>query len=967
MGATVVTPREKKVRAQAGQATRLGLWLMLLVILVAFGLRVWRLGAQSLWVDEGISVLFSSRSPEELLKTVIAEDLHPPLYYLALHYWMTLAGKSEYSLRFLSVVVGLLAVPVMYQLTRCLLLVGRKPGLGAAPVWGGGLAGTLAAVSPFLVYYSQEARNYMMVTTWTLLASLALWKGQEAILERSPLRSRAAWWLVYIVFASFTLYTNYFGALLLLAHVIYLAAVFIHHRQFPVLGAVSLIATAGLYSPWLKPGIAQMLRLQANPDFWAGTLSLQALVERLFIAFSLGPKAQGAVPVIAAFALIAFVSLISLIRFRELPLGRSELFLLLYLVVPLAIVYVITARAPKFTERYLIMAAPGFYLLIARGLSFLQLQGRALLAESRLSGQAVLGVFGVATLAIVGFSGYFTVQILSSPEFARDNNRAAVHYIEANSKPGDVIVLMMNAPQAFQYYYKGDLPWYGLHPGDNFQAGAAQLNQITQGKERLWLFLWNSEWADPAGFVLDSLAAAAPRALPDRRFQGVEVRAYSLASRPRFSAEFQPQTKLNLNFENKVELIGFDSPQSPFSPGKEGAITLYWQALQPLTDDYVVSLRLKRGGFYWGNREVRPTNYFYPTTSWKVGLPIRGLVSLSPLPGTPPGQYQVEVALHSVGTPGAQRDLPVLGPGGAPQGTSVVLGQVMVERAAKPPSAADLGVGELVQTQLSASVSLLRGETAARAVRPGDLLPLTIFWQASEKPRDSLRILLSMLDSQGNSHILYQNHPVGGAYPTDNWQAGEVVRDQYGLTVPPEAAPGPASLQVALVAATGASGPTASIARLEIQERVRLMEQPQGIQRPADANLGNIARLVGYDLSQDSARPGETLKLVLYWQALVDPKAGYTVFTHLLDGQNKIYAQQDNPPQRGLYPTTSWSRGEYVRDEYELAINPAALAGDYVIEVGMYDVATGKRLSLLGADEKPLDNRVLLGKVRVGP
>jgi hypothetical protein len=145
------------------------------------------------------------------------------------------------------------------------------------------------------------------------------------------------------------------------------------------------------------------------------------------------------------------------------------------------------------------------------------------------------------------------------------------------------------------------------------------------------------------------------------------------------------------------------------------------------------------------------------------------------------------------------------------------------------------------------------------------------------------------------------------------------------------------------------------------------MEQPQGIQRPADANLGNIVRLVGYDLSQDSAKPGETLKLVLYWQALQDPKAGYTVFTHLLDGQNKIYAQKDNPPQRGLYPTTSWSRGEYVRDEYDLAINPAAPAGDYVIEVGMYDVATGKRLSLLGADEKPLDNRVVLGKVRVGP
>ncbi|HLB12829.1 MAG TPA: glycosyltransferase family 39 protein, partial [Dehalococcoidia bacterium] len=540
MGATEVSSGREVGQARPRRSPGLGPWLILLVVLLGFGARAWRLGAQSLWVDEGISVLFSSRPLAELLGTVIAQDLHPPLYYIVLHYWMGLAGASEYAIRFLSVAVGMVAIPAIYQLARCLLLAGRRPRTGAAPVWGGGLAATLAALSPFLVYYSQEARNYMMLTTWTVLAGLALWKAQEGSLDRSPLRGRALWWPVYVLFASLTLYTNYFGAFLLPAHVLYLGAVALRQRRFPFMGAAALGAIALIYVPWLKPGLVQLLRIQSTPDFWAGSLSLQDLLERLFVAFSLGPKAQGAGPVLVAFFLVVTLGLLSLIRIKKAPLGRGEVFLLLYLVVPLGIVYAITARAPKFTERYLIMAAPAFYLLLARGLAFLRLEGRALMEGGKGYGRIFLALFAAAALAVLSFSGYFTYQTLNSPDYIRDNNRAAVRHIEAYSKPGDVIVLMMNAPQAFQYYYKGDLPWYGLQTGDDFQAAASELNRLTQGKDRLWLYLWNAEWADPAGFVLDSLDEAAPRALPDIHFPGVEVRTYSLAGRPRFSADFQP-------------------------------------------------------------------------------------------------------------------------------------------------------------------------------------------------------------------------------------------------------------------------------------------------------------------------------------------------------------------------------------------------------------------------------------------
>src|SRR3990172_8173821 len=74
MGATEVSSGREVGQARPRRSPGLGPWLILLVVLLGFGARAWRLGAQSLWVDEGISVLFSSRPLAELLGTVIAQD-----------------------------------------------------------------------------------------------------------------------------------------------------------------------------------------------------------------------------------------------------------------------------------------------------------------------------------------------------------------------------------------------------------------------------------------------------------------------------------------------------------------------------------------------------------------------------------------------------------------------------------------------------------------------------------------------------------------------------------------------------------------------------------------------------------------------------------------------------------------------------------------------------------------------------
>jgi hypothetical protein len=118
--------------------------------------------------------------------------------------------------------------------------------------------------------------------------------------------------------------------------------------------------------------------------------------------------------------------------------------------------------------------------------------------------------------------------------------------------------------------------------------------------------------------------------------------------------------------------------------------------------------------------------------------------------------------------------------------------------------------------------------------------------------------------------------------------------------------------------------------------------------------------LLGYDLDFAEVQAGERLRLTLYWRALSKMDTSYTAFVHLLDGQSRMWGQQDHVPAGR--PTTGWLEGEIVVDGYELPVRADAPPGEYVIEVGLYDPVSGERLSLLSESR---DDRILLGRVRV--
>jgi hypothetical protein len=131
-------------------------------------------------------------------------------------------------------------------------------------------------------------------------------------------------------------------------------------------------------------------------------------------------------------------------------------------------------------------------------------------------------------------------------------------------------------------------------------------------------------------------------------------------------------------------------------------------------------------------------------------------------------------------------------------------------------------------------------------------------------------------------------------------------------------------------------------------------------------SLGDQVELVGYRLTRELARPGETFELTLFWRGLRPMTHSYTVFTHLVGPDGQIHGQQDSLPAGGLLPTTAWRPGVIIPDEYTLPVAPEAPPGNYELEVGMYELDTGQRLAGVEATgERLAGDRILLTQVTI--
>ncbi|MGH7861959.1 MAG: glycosyltransferase family 39 protein, partial [Candidatus Dormibacteraceae bacterium] len=332
-------------------------WAAVPIILIAFALRVWRLGSQSFWWDESYSTMVASESLRSIVATLAREDFHPPLHYFILHYWMRIAGQSEFALRFASVAAGTLTIAVAWIAAKRLL------SRSAAPI-----AAAIFALSPFLWYYSQEARMFALVPLFGLLTVYFCARAVE--------NSNRGAWLAYVAATALGLYSLYYA--IFMPFVCGLWIVLRGGRRGPAFRgwAIATFAAFVMYAPWAPIFLSRS-------EVWSSAFQPEngpiKVVTWSWPEFVMGlPNLalyRQDVP-LAMLGLATLVAIGALGYVVRMARRRPGLLLAaLSFVVPLVTIAAISAVKPVFHPRYAIPVVAGLYLAFAALIDVLFVRG----------------------------------------------------------------------------------------------------------------------------------------------------------------------------------------------------------------------------------------------------------------------------------------------------------------------------------------------------------------------------------------------------------------------------------------------------------------------------------------------------------------------------------------------------------------------------------------------------------------
>jgi 4-amino-4-deoxy-L-arabinose transferase-like glycosyltransferase len=603
--------------------------LLLLIILLAFAARVYQVGNSVLHGDEAFAVLFSTQDVGKMLQMLRSTEPHPPLYFLSLHYWMGWMQDGELAVRFPSLFLGMLVIPLVYRLARQLFpAVGERLGL---------LAAILVAVNPFLVWHSQETRMYMPLVTLSLgsmLLSLEAWE-------------RGGWrrWVSYVVITLATIYTHYNGLFILLVQNLVVLFFWVQGTIFSdkglrrwslVIGHWSLnlshwllaqLIIGLLYLPWAFYGGAMLL---GHTKGWIEPVTLFSLLQRALVGYSLGltvGPAGGALAV--GFLAIFVIGLAAAWREKR----EGAVYLGVYLFIPLLTAFLISVlRSPFFTEHYFIFVSPAYILFLAWGVLAIRR-----LPWGRWAGPLVL--FFMLTASAGSLYNYYYV-----PPYSRGTGwRDLMNYLLTQAQAGDVIIQNFPDP-ALPYYLKERLPRVLLPyrtPVDP-QSTEADLERLWQSYQRAWFLPFQSPGWDAEGFVERWLDRHAPKIAEQR----VDVFNVSLYLSPRLALAQARLVEATLG--GRIQLLAYQLEEERIPPGGTLHLTLYWRALEPPGQDYTVFTHLYDGSDHiWGQKDNPPVGGTYPTSQWRAGETIVDRYYIILKPETPPGDYRLVVGVYN--------------------------------------------------------------------------------------------------------------------------------------------------------------------------------------------------------------------------------------------------------------------------------------------------------------------------------
>jgi mannosyltransferase len=464
-------------------------------------LRFHALAVKTFWFDEGVSVGIAGLDWYNFVRILWRREANMSLYYLLLRPWLHF-GHSESFVRSLSVIFGVATIPAIYFLGK--RLFDSRVGL---------VASALLAANAYHVRYSQEARCYSLMVLLCVCSSLLFLQYLEA-----PSRATR---LAHIGFSSAAVYAHFYSGLLVAAQC--LAA----SRRDKSLGSGRITSWRWI-AVLISPIVLFIATTGAGPLRWIhrpGGQDFEELALRL--------SGNGGWILLLAYGIAVTSALIG-----DRPLGNQlpafpknwgVRFLLLWMLFPVALVFLLSFARPLFLPRYFIVCLPPLLLLAAAGLSRIRpwwLQVPAL---------TVFLLF-----SIQGTRGYYRQDF----DLQREQWRAASEYLLSHAQSGDALmfhVAMGRMP--YEYYHSlhagsGSAPFV-LYPnhGDRIsfldfveKPDYKKLEGAIAAHPRIWLVL--SHASEPSGLdrtassLSKTLSEAGYRQVTTQDFGGLEVELY---------------------------------------------------------------------------------------------------------------------------------------------------------------------------------------------------------------------------------------------------------------------------------------------------------------------------------------------------------------------------------------------------------------------------------------------------------
>ena len=438
--------------------------LTLIIFLGAF-LRFYNIDKNSLWLDEIGQVIVATMNLQDLLVGV-STHLSPPLDYLIMHFFLKFTPHNDLFFRMPAAIFGIASILFVFLLGKQLFSI--KVGL---------ISALLFSISPFDIYYSQEARMYSSFLFFTLVSFYTFIRFIE---------TRNKYFYPWIISGILMIYTHYFGFFILLIQFIFLLFKITKSSQFKIKNIDLLFVRKSIigftiigfsFVFWLNVFLYQT---------FGGSRSLWYGIEGDWVEFFIAPwfNFSGIYLPQLKIATALFIALISIIAilYALKNYYESAVFLIIWILLPLIITYIITIiSGPVTTRRNFIFILPATLFLLSIGIlkisELIQPFFKKFILNINYTTVLVLLLVVVLTLP----------NVLGTYAKEKSDWRGVANYLMKNTKSEDNFIFLGGSPEFLDFYNKVNVTYLTPQTMEEFMDDT--LNNKNSNFNCTWVFI----------------------------------------------------------------------------------------------------------------------------------------------------------------------------------------------------------------------------------------------------------------------------------------------------------------------------------------------------------------------------------------------------------------------------------------------------------------------------------------------